>query len=1252
MYARYLLILFMSLTTVVRAQCPQIYNYLGALSSRPYFISCTGGTFAVNIQSNSNWGAFSLNWGDGSSNTNGLSYTSNSLLTHTYSQTIDTFQVILTIPSAACSMTGIVVMEKPVNASIQIPTLGITTACAPKTLTFTNASTDVSATTSFTWDFGDGSNNALYSYTNSGQSVTHPYLKNTVNCQTQVTLKAKNYCSFGNPTIANFNPIQIYDVDDAQISADKLVRCWPDNAFTFSNTTTRNCLAQGNTPQRREKWNFGNYWSLGHDSLIGWTNWPPSSSRTIAYPSIGTYTAMLRDSNQCGVDTAFITVSIVNAPVAALVTPTTPICQNIPVTFTNNSSAGYPVKWNFGTGNGFQSLGSGNKTFTYTTPGTYTVKLVSLIPNAGGACQDTASSIITVNASPTASFALSPALGCNSLSTTFTNQSSGATSYDWFFGNTATASIASPGAQSYTQAGITSVTLVATNTLGCYSQITQTLLIRPNPVPAFTQFSVCVGLPATYSNQSTVTGTNPIISYSWSLGNGVTSTSTNPQTTYTAAGSYTVKLKASTAFCIDSINQVINVGLKPTVAFALTPTAGCTVLQTNATNTSSNAATYSWHDNLNSAASSTLAQPTLTFVNSTQAIISRTITLIAFSSNGCSDSLKKNIAIQPRPVASFTTNQTVGCSPLALNFSNTAQGATSYAWTFGDGTFSASANPTKTYTNNSLFTQTVSAQLIVSNNFGCTDTAKAVLTIYAAALPNFTMNPPAGCSPLKVNFPSVPGVAIYNWSHGDGTSNFTTTTSHDYTFANTTASTVVVPVTLTAQTSNGCIGSATKQMTVYSLPVVEFTPSANASCPPITIQFNNGSTPSNAGYAWTYSASNTGTTLNGNFTFTASPGAATSTNNVKLVVTTTNNCRDSVTKPIVIYALPKAVFTADTPGCSPKLVNFTNNSTGAATYKWQFFDNSNATSTLFNASHLFTNSGSSSQQYAVKLTATSNNGCRDSSNMILTIYGKPVFNIVSQPDSGCSPLTVRFNEIIGAKETQWSYNGIAFGSNSTFTNNFTSGSTTNYNIQSIITDVHGCKDTVTKRIKVFPTPVANFAAYPTTISIPNEPVITENRSSGASSYNWNFGDGFTSTITAPAHKYTKTGSFDIRLIVTNTKGCKDTMLVPGIIALEQALIKIPNAFTPNMSGSPGTIFNANDLSNDIFHPVLQGVENYQLSIFNRWGELIFETRDPNEGWDGYYKGQLCIQDTYIYKIVVSFTDGQRMTKTGDVLLLR
>jgi hypothetical protein len=248
----YIFLLLIS-SRLVTAQCPQIFDYLGNLSNNPYFINCQGtGTYNMNVASNTNWGAYTINWGDGTANTVGGAYAANSLINHTYnSATPDTFVITITIPSQGCVLTGLAVMEKPVNASIQIPIGGVTTACAPKALLFTNSSTDVSETTWFTWNFGDGTPPVTFNYTNAGQTISHNYLPGTVNCQTAVTLTADNYCTTV-PTIANFNPIQIYDKDDAAITPSAFIKCWPDNVFTFTNTTNRNCVPQGNTFQREE----------------------------------------------------------------------------------------------------------------------------------------------------------------------------------------------------------------------------------------------------------------------------------------------------------------------------------------------------------------------------------------------------------------------------------------------------------------------------------------------------------------------------------------------------------------------------------------------------------------------------------------------------------------------------------------------------------------------------------------------------------------------------------------------------------------------------------------------------------------------------------------------------------------------------------------------------------------------------------------------------------------------------------------
>ena len=269
---RLFVLLLIIISSKGKSQCPQVYDYLGNISSNPHWLSCGGSTlYTLNFQSNSSWGAYTIVWGDGSPNQIGASYTANSIVNHTYTSAVpDTFVVTLMIPSLTCTLTGIVVMEKPVNASMQIPLGGVTQACAPAVLQFINSSTDASPTTHFQWDFGDGTPLVNVTYTNAGATVSHSYAPGTVNCQTSVTLKAWNYCSSqGNTTIATYNPVQIYDKDIAHITPDKFIRCWPDNVFTFSNTTTRNCVAQGNTFRRR---------NLGTSEIIGeWQEIPLST---------------------------------------------------------------------------------------------------------------------------------------------------------------------------------------------------------------------------------------------------------------------------------------------------------------------------------------------------------------------------------------------------------------------------------------------------------------------------------------------------------------------------------------------------------------------------------------------------------------------------------------------------------------------------------------------------------------------------------------------------------------------------------------------------------------------------------------------------------------------------------------------------------------------------------------------------------------------------------------------------------------
>ena len=99
-------------------------------------------------------------------------------------------------------------------------------------------------------------------------------------------------------------------------------------------------------------------------------------------------------------------------------------------------------------------------------------------------------------------------------------------------------------------------------------------------------------------------------------------------------------------------------------------------------------------------------------------------------------------------------------------------------------------------------------------------------------------------------------------------------------------------------------------------------------------------------------------------------------------------------------------------------------------------------------------------------------------------------------------------------------------------------------------------------------------------------------------------------------------------------------------------IDVPNAFTPDQGGPDGGSYDLNSYSNDVFFPITKYVTKVQMMIFNRWGELIFESVDIDIGWDGYYRGKLCQQDVYAWKIKLTYADGKEITKVGDLTLVR
>lgn len=207
-------------------------------------------------------------------------------------------------------------------------------------------------------------------------------------------------------------------------------------------------------------------------------------------------------------------------------------------------------------------------------------------------------------------------------------------------------------------------------------------------------------------------------------------------------------------------------------------------------------------------------------------------------------------------------------------------------------------------------------------------------------------------------------------------------------------------------------------------------------------------------------------------------------------------------------------------------------------------------------------------------------------------------------------------------------------------------------------------------IDIFDVPFAMFEALPTTVFVPDEELRTFNSSISPTDpqnsaltypidYKWYFGDG-TDTVFSefePRHFFQNEGNYDVSLIAFNDHGngvvCADTM-IQRVTAKAQGFTRVPNAFTPNPGGPTGGFENPGSPSrNDVFLPIMKGIKEFKMQIFDRWGNLVFQSIRTDQGWDGYDRnGILMPAGVYVYKLELRLANDQRTTQVGDVTLIR
>ncbi len=446
----------------------------------------------------------------------------------------------------------------------------------------------------------------------------------------------------------------------------------------------------------------------------------------------------------------------------------------------------------------------------------------------------------------------------------------------------------------------------------------------------------------------------------------------------------------------------------------------------------------------------------------------------------------------------------------------------------------------------------------------------------------------------------------------------------------------------TTNGSNNCNLGAVK--IAFNLGSVAAQAAANpdaSGCIPLTVNFSNGSNNATS-YTWDFgdgspqsnavAPTHTYTTVG---TFTA-----------RLVAYNPNACKERDTVYLTIRVSDdtiRANFTHQVlDSCERFLVAFNNTSHelsggGTPNYRWDFGDGS-----TFIGKHPPNHTYASAGTYNVRLIMTDTGACNNPDTIIKPVTVQNVFvkTKLNPPPPVCQNDTIVFNHTTeNATGYHWD-----FGDGHTSTDpvgKHAYDSVGTYTVRFRVTNPNSCnkEDTASVIVTVAESPTANFIFKPIQPER-NKPTEFLNRSVGATGYHWDFGDGRSSAEENPIHQFYYTGTFNVCLTAYNEIGCDD-VICRRVSADVVPLVDVPTGFSPNGDGN-----------NDILYVRGFNIETMDFKIYNRWGELVFESFDQNYGWDGTYKGEPQEMEAYAFTLWVKFFDGTTAKRQGNVTLLR
>ena len=642
-----------------------------------------------------------------------------------------------------------------------------------------------------------------------------------------------------------------------------------------------------------------------------------------------------------------------------------------------------------------------------------------------------------------------------------------------------------------------------------------------------TPLTGCAPLVVNFTDLSTG---NPT-SWRWDLGNGTTSSLRNPSVTYFNPGQYSIKLVVQNATGRDSLirTQYISIFAKPTVNFSVSSNAGCFPMEVTFTDLSvaGSGSIDNWQWDFGDGTFSTLQNPSHIYTSAGNFNVS----LRVRNNNGCFQNLTRTqlINVINGATANFTFSTPSSCAPpVNINLQNLSigTGVLSYQWNFGDGGTSTQTNPSHTYTTPGTYT----LQLIVTNVNGCRDTMRVSnAVVIGSSQSSFTI-PSTACvnTGIPINNTSTTAVST-SWDFGDGTFSTAVNPVKSYT----------APGNYTVKLVNNfglCSDSLSQNIEILTAPSAAFNANPLSSCQvPLTVNFNNTSNGATS-YTWDFGDGTTSTQVLPTHSYTSE-----GTYSVTLIASNSAGCSDTIIRSNYIsIELPHAsINNLPRQGCAPLTWTFTSTVTSpepVVSYFWDFGDGTTSTDSV--PTHTF-----GQGIFDIQLIITTASGCSDTVIVPAGVRAdlKPQAAFSATPRNVCAETAVIFTDLSTptGQITSWLWD-FGDGGTSILQNPEHTYSDTGYFPIMLIVFNNGCPDTliVEDYIQVLP-PIAIFSV----VSNCNNKLMKSftDRSIGADSYSWNFGDGTSDTARNPVHLYSTTGIYIVSLTVfNNITGCSYT----------------------------------------------------------------------------------------------------------------